>query len=178
MGFPPGVRKLVLALHVAVSVGWMGAVAAFAALDFATVASGDPATLRAAYVAMDLVTRAVIVPLAVAALGSGVAVSLGTPWGLFRHWWVVMSLGLTSVATLVLLAQLPVIEHRAEMARDPGTTDEALRGMGNLLLHSIGGLAVLAVVLVLNVYKPRGLTRHGWRRQRAAAAAGKPDPLD
>jgi len=34
------------------------------------------------------------------------------------------------------------------------------------LFHSVRGLAVLLVPLVLNIYKPRGLTRYGWRAQQ------------
>jgi hypothetical protein len=41
---------------------------------------------RAAYLAMDLTSRFVIVPLARASLLTGLAQALGTPWGLFRHY--------------------------------------------------------------------------------------------
>ncbi|HUR61121.1 MAG TPA: DUF2269 domain-containing protein [Candidatus Thermoplasmatota archaeon] len=170
----PTLRKGVLALHIMASVGWLGAVAGFIVLDVATVASPDAPILRAAYIGMDLLADWAIVPLAVAALATGIAISLLTPWGLFRHWWVAISLALTVAATLVLLAQMPVITHRADVARDPATTDAALGHMGNLLLHSVGGTLVLVVVTVLNVAKPRGLTRHGWRRLQAEAAAGDP----
>jgi hypothetical protein len=34
------------------------------------------------------------------------------------------------------------------------------------LLHSIGGTIVLLVILVLNLYKPRGMTPYGWRKQQ------------
>ena len=62
----PWARKLSLATHLAVSVGWVGAVAAYLALDL-TVATGEsPEVLRGAYLAMDLVAGAVIVPLAIA----------------------------------------------------------------------------------------------------------------
>jgi hypothetical protein len=37
------------------------------------------------------------------------------------------------------------------------------------LFHSVGGLLVLLIPLVLNIYKPRGLTRYGWRRQHEQA---------
>lgn len=169
--FSPSLRRTVLIFHIVVSVGWMGAVAAFIVLDVATVASEDEAILRAAYIGMDLITKWAIVPLAFAAFGSGVVISLGTKWGLFRHWWVVVTLLLTVVSTIVLLVQLPIISHRADAASDPATTVEALRGHGNLLLHSIGGFLVLLVVAVLNIVKPRGLTRYGWRKQKDAAGA-------
>jgi hypothetical protein len=164
------VRKALLAAHVAAAVGWLGAVLAFAALDAATALSDDEATLRAAYVGMELVTLWVIVPLALLALASGVAVSLTTAWGLFRHWWVVSSLVLTAVAVVVLLVQVPLIAHRADHARDPAATVESLEGLGSLLLHSVGGAALLLVILALNIVKPRGLTRHGWRKSKEAGS--------
>ncbi|MFO1534300.1 MAG: hypothetical protein ABR586_01410 [Thermoplasmatota archaeon] len=150
----------------------MGAVAAFIVLDAATVASEDVQVLRAAYIGMDLVTDWAIVPLALAAFASGLVMSLGTKWGLFRHWWVLATLALTAAATLVLLVQVPLIGHRASMAADPATSDADLRAMGNLLLHSVGGTVVLLVITVLNIVKPRGLTKHGWKRQQADKQSG------
>jgi hypothetical protein len=35
------------------------------------------------------------------------------------------------------------------------------------LLHPGLGLVVLLLIQVLNVFKPRGLTRHGWRKEQA-----------
>lgn len=92
--------------------------------------------------------------------------SLGTQWGLMRHYWVVISLLLTVIATVVLLAQLPTIAYVADVATDPATSPDELRALPTTLAHSIGGLEVLLVVLVLNVAKPRGLTRYGWRKQQ------------
>jgi hypothetical protein len=81
-----GVRKLALTAHVITSVGWLGAVAVFLVLAVAGLTSGAPATARAAYVAMEATTRLVIVPLCLASLLTGILQSLGTPWGLFRHY--------------------------------------------------------------------------------------------
>lgn len=162
---PSGLRKLVLSVHLAVSVGWIGAVAAYMALDVATAVSEDPPTLRAAYVSMDLVAGTVIVPLALASLVTGIALSLGTKWGLFRHYWVLISLLLTVIATVVLLIEVGTIGALASAAADPGTSPQELRGLASTLAHSMGGAAVLVAVLVLNVYKPRGLTRYGWRKE-------------
>ena len=161
----PWARKLSLPTHLAVSVGWIGAVAAYVALDV-TVATGESAeVLRASYLAMELIARAVIVPLAITSLVSGIVVSLTTRWGLFRHYWVVISLVLTAAAVGILLREIQVISHLAAVAGDPATSPDELRGLGSTLVHSIGGLVVLLVVLVLNVYKPRGLTRYGRRRE-------------
>lgn len=164
---PPGVRKLVLSVHLAVSVGWLGALAAYLALDLATVVSRDHPTLPAAYISMEVVARSVIVPLAVASLITGIVISLGTKWGLFQHYWVVISLVLTIIATVVLLIEVGTISALASVAADPATPPGRLPSLGSTLPHSVGGTVVLVAILVLNVYKPRGLTRYGWRKRES-----------
>lgn len=173
MTLSPGLRKLTLAAHLTFSVGWVGAVAAYLALDVAAATSKDAQTLRAAYLGMESIARYVIVPLAVASLLSGLVMSLGTKWGLFRHYWVLISLVLTLIATAILLVETRVIRSLADMAADPATSGEHLRAMPSTLVHSVGGTVVLLVILVLNVYKPQGLTRYGWRRQQQQRAPSR-----
>ena len=162
----PSLRKFVLALHLTLSVGWVGAVAAYLALDVAAATSEDAQTLRAAYLGMESIARSVIVPLAFASLVTGLVMSLGTKWGVFRHYWVLISLVLTVIATGVLLVEVRVIRSLAAMAADPATSGEHLRAMSSTLVHSVGGTVVLLVILVLNVYKPQGMTPYGWRKQQ------------
>src|SRR5436190_2002841 len=95
------IRKLGLTLHVVVSVGWVGAVAAFLSLAIAAT-NGDDATARAAYLAMNVVGRGVLLPLSVGALTSGIVQSLATKWGLFNHYWVLVKLVLTVFAMTAL----------------------------------------------------------------------------
>jgi uncharacterized membrane protein len=166
MTMSTGLRKLALAVHLTLSVGWIGAVAAYIALDVAAATSQDAERLRAAYLAMESIVGYVIVPLALASLLTGLVMSLGTKWGLFRHYWVLISFLLTLVATIILLVETRVISSLAEMAADPTTSSEDLRAMPSTLVHSVGGTVVLLVILVLNVYKPQGMTRYGWRKQQ------------
>src|SRR5205823_9886057 len=77
----PAVRKLALTVHLMSSIGWIGAVVAYLALGVAAVTSTDDQTVRAAWTAMDLTGWWVIVPLALAALVTGVVMALGTHWG-------------------------------------------------------------------------------------------------
>lgn len=98
MKMTPGLRKLALTAHVSCSVGLLGSIAAFLALALARLNAQDAHIVRAAYLAMDLTARSVIVPLAFAALLTGLIQSLGTPWGLFRHYWVVAKLLITAFA--------------------------------------------------------------------------------
>src|SRR5712691_5373000 len=99
----PALRKLSFTAHVTSSVGWLGAVASFLVLSIAGLTSQDAETVRGAYLAMNLLGQFIIVPLSLAALLTGLVQSLGTHWGLFRHYWVLVKLTLTIGATLLLL---------------------------------------------------------------------------
>ena len=159
---PARLRTAVLTTHVVTSVGWLGAVAAYIALDVTAVAGEDTDLVRAAYVAMNVTVTYAIVPLAVASVVIGIVNALGTSWGLFRHYWVVVKLLLTVVATTVLLLETGTVRSLADAA---GTAADP-RDLPGTLPHSVGGLVVLLVVTILSIYKPRGLTRYGWRKQQ------------
>jgi hypothetical protein len=168
MTMTPALRKLTLAGHIICSVGWIGAVMAYLTLDVTVATSQDAQMLRAAYLMMALITQYVIVPLALASLLTGIVISLFTPWGLFRHYWVVISLLLTLIAIVVLVSETQIISRLADIAGNPTTSGDTLRALPNTLVHSIGGTVVLLLITVLNVYKPHGLTPYGWRKQQAA----------
>jgi uncharacterized membrane protein len=165
----PGVRKFALLLHVVVSVGSIGAVAGFIALATAALVTGDMALAQAAYPAMEVTTWYAILPLVVASLITGIIQSLGTTWGLFRYYWVLIKLVLTLLTTLVLLIHMQPIGTMAELAREatPSLADHRDLQV-QLLAAAVSGLAVLVVMTVLSMYKPRGLTRYGWRMQQPA----------
>jgi hypothetical protein len=164
MTMGPRLRKTVLVAHVATSVGWLGALTGYLALDLAAATGSDLATVRGAYLAMDLLVRYAIVPLALASVLIGIINAVGTPWGLFRHYWVLVKLTLTLVATGVLLVEVESVRYLAELAAS--TPDP--RRLSSTLPHSVGGLIFLTTALILSVFKPRGLTRYGWRKQREA----------
>jgi hypothetical protein len=161
---PPGVRKIALTAHVTTSVGWLGAVGTFLALAVVGMVSSDEPTIRGAYIATDTITWAVIVPLALASLLTGVAQSVGTSWGLIRHWWVVVKLGLTVVATALLLLHRQPIGHLGAVAAGDGQFGSPLDGLRvQLVADAAAALVVLFGATALAVYKPRGVTRFGRR---------------
>jgi hypothetical protein len=168
MTMTPGLRKFALTVHLTFSVGWIGAVVAYLALGVSAVASRDAQTVRAAWIAMELTGWYAIVPLALAALLTGLVMSLGTSWGLFRHYWVLITLALTILCTVVLLLHMPTVSSLAGVARE--ADGAGLSEFGGDLLHPGVGLLVLLVITVLNVYKPRGVTPYGWRKQREERA--------
>ena len=163
MSMSPVVRKLALAVHLTVSIGWIGAAIAYLALGTAAATSRDAQTVRGAWLGMEIIGWYVIAPLAVASLVTGLVMAVGTRWGLFRHYWVIFSLALTAIATVVVLLHMPTVSSTADVAR---TADAAaLDALGGDLAHPGIGLAVLLVILVLNIYKPQGATGYGQGEQ-------------
>jgi hypothetical protein len=157
MALPPALRRAMLAAHIICSVGWIGAAAAYLALGVAAEVNMQPQIVRAAWIGMELSGWFVIVPLGCLALLTGLVLSLGTPWGLFKHYWVVIALVLTTLSLAVLLLHMPSVSTLAGLAR---TADDAAAGrLGGDVLHPALGLVVLIVITVLNVHKRRGLTR-------------------
>ena len=166
MSMTPRVRKFALTAHVTSSVGSLGAVAAFLALAVTGLISQDPLMAGAAYMAMGLTAWFVIVPLVLASLVTGLVQSLGTTWGLFRHYWVLAKLLLTVLVAIVLLLQMGIIVYVAGAAAETTLSGADLRELRNsLVVHAAGGLVVLLAAATLSVYKPRGMTRYGWRKQ-------------
>jgi hypothetical protein len=121
---------------------------------------------------MELTGWFVIVPLALATVLIGLVNALGTSWGLFRHYWVLAKLVLTVFVIVVLLLQMEGIGYMARVAAETALSGADLLGLRtSLRFHAAGGLLVLLVTATLSVYKPRGMTRYGWRKQHEQRAA-------
>ena len=166
MALTPRLRKLALTTHVTASVGWLGAVVAFLALSVAGLTSQDPQTVQGAYLVMELTGWVVLVPLSLGSLATGLICSLGSAWGLFRHYWVLFKLVINVVATIVLLLYMQTLEHLGDVAAATLSGTE-LRGLRDPspVLHGAAALLLLLVATTLAIYKPRGLTRYGQRTQ-------------
>ena len=97
-------RKVALTAHVTCSVALLGGIAAFLVLAVTGLVSSEAVVVQAVYVGMKLIAWCVVLPLVLAALLTGLIQSLGTEWGLFRHYWVIAKLAITVVTIAVLLA--------------------------------------------------------------------------
>jgi hypothetical protein len=162
----PSLRKVALTAHITSSIGWFGAVAAFLVLAIAGLFSQDRELVRAAYLMMGLTTWLVIVPLALVSGFTGVVSSLGTKWGLFRYYWVLLKLVITLLATIVLLIHTQPIDLLASVAAKTAVLSADLQGAQlDMVIASSASIVVLLVLTVLSVYKPRGMTRYGQRKQ-------------
>jgi hypothetical protein len=167
MAMTPRLRKFALTAHVTFSVGWLGAVAGFLALAIAGLTSENAQMVRAAYLAMELTGWFVIVPLSFASLLTGLVQSLGTEWGLFRHYWILIKFLISIVATMLLLVHMQPTSHVAGVAAEKTLSSADLRELRLQLVADAGAaLLALLVATTLSVYKPRGMTRYGRRKQR------------
>ena len=175
MTMTPRLRKFVLTAHITFAVGWFGAVAAFLALAIAGLTSQDALMVRAVYLAMELIARFVIVPLSFAPLLTGPVLSLGTPWGLFRHYWILAKLLITILSTIIMQVHMQPISLLAGAAAKPTLFSPDLQRMQvQMVVASGAALLALLVATALAVYKPRGLTPYGWRKQQEKRT-GSPD---
>lgn len=176
MTLTPRLRKFVLTAHITTSVGWIGAVIVFLALAVVGLTSQDAQTVRGAYVVMEPAGWYVLVPLALGSLITGIVQSLATSWGLLRHYWVLFKLLINVVATIVLLLYMQTLGYLAGIAADSTSfaDDSSLRSPSPMI-HASAALLLLLVAVTLSVYKPRGMTRYGQRRQHEQRAVLQPE---
>ena len=172
MKMTPRLRKLLLTAHVTVSVGWLGAAVAYIALAITGITSVDVQQARAAYLSLEMIGWFVIVPASLASLLTGLVQSLGTEWGLFRHYWISAKFLLTTIATLILLGHMPAVSRMSGLAAAASSSSSADFGVLpiQLVVHAAGGLVVLLAITTLSVFKPWGRTPYGRRKQRIRAA--------
>ncbi len=153
----PRTIRIVLTSHITFSVGWLGAVAVFLALAITGLSSQNIQLARSAYVAMELSAWYVIVPSCLASLFTGLVQSLGTKWGLFKHYWIVVKLFLTIVATIFLLLHLQPISYLAGVAANTSLTNIQEPGL-QIQLIAVSGAAILVLLAAttISIYKPWG----------------------
>lgn len=167
-----GIRKLLLSIHLFAAVGWIGAIIAYIAVNVAALTSSNDTMVRGSFLILRPMLIYAITPLAVTALTTGIVLALVTPWGLLRHRWVVASLWLTGLAVILLVAHINGDDIAELVAIANDTSVPASSAEGDLP-NAVGGLILVSVAFVLNIYKPRSLTKRGkrWRETDSKAAA-------
>jgi hypothetical protein len=142
-----GRRKLLVTLHVLGATSNLGATVVTLVLLAATAFPAARAAAGLAPRLAEISEYAVAVPLLLAALLTGVACAMTSPWGLFRYGWVVKKLGLTLASLVIALTAV-------------GPWMRAATAGGAVRWVVLGGLAaqllLLVLTTVLSVYKPGG----------------------
>ncbi|MGB3439400.1 MAG: hypothetical protein WBA97_11675 [Actinophytocola sp.] len=158
----PTRHKLLLLLHIVVSVGWLGLNVGNLTLAVTGLTTDDPGTQHAALGAMYLVGGPLLIPVSLLTLVSGVLLGMYTKWGLVRYRWVLVKLVLTVIA--VVLIPLSLLPGLAELSRlIAGTPAGRLADTGPLALDMLAAgvvsTSMYVTSAVLSVLKPWGRTR-------------------
>jgi hypothetical protein len=80
---------------------------------------------------------------------------------------------------MVLLIYIETLSLMADLAADPSSDLGVVRD-DSPLVHTVLALLLLLVATALAVFKPRGMTRYGWRKQyeqRRKRYTMEPDPI-
>ena len=159
MRLSPNVRRATLVVHLLTALGWFGTVAAFLLLAIVALVTRSPALAAACYQAAAILGIYLILPLSVAALTAGTLQAAGTAWGLVRHWWVFLKLGMTIFAVAALIVHLQPMLVMADAARAGHALDASLSGVRlQLVVAPALALLLLGANAALGVVKPAGVT--------------------
>jgi hypothetical protein len=152
----PGPRKWLVAAHTLVGVGWFGIVLAKLVLEIVAGSTGDLSLARAGFVFASALDRELFPQAAVMTLVTGVVLSLATPWGLFKYWWIVVKLALTVAVIATGVAFVGAwAEKGIVAAADGDVAAVSIRLIGAAVVH----LLMLGAATVISVLKPWGQIR-------------------
>lgn len=153
-------RKLLVAIHIIFSVGWLGAVLAFLVLAIGGLNNTEEHSVGAMYISMELIAWWAILPCCITSFGSGIILAFTTDWGLLKHYWIVVKLVITVGATLLLLIHMEPIIYMADVASHKAIDLGEHDGVRVQLIADAGAaLAVLIFATIISVYKPWGRIR-------------------
>lgn len=156
-------RRAFLVVHVIASAGWLGLTLGLLALAITAATTGSAVTVEASVRAMKLFADWLLLPLAFLTLVSGLALSLGTRWGLAQHRWVYIKFWLTlATTTATTFALRPGLGITVATV----AAGEPLPDAVDLMMGPIVSLSAYVFMTAISILKPWGLTRRG-RRLRA-----------
>jgi predicted integral membrane protein DUF2269 len=159
-GMPRQVRQALLTAHIMMSVGLLGDSAGFLALSVRAARMDDPGTVRELVQVLNMFSLVFGIPLSIGALLSGVALGLGTKWGVFRYPWVTAKLLL--IVSVMLVGTFVIGPAEAIMLTAGGDATP------RLIAAASYDVLALATATGLSVFKPGGPFRRGTAARSAA----------
>ena len=151
---PLPARNALLTAHIVFSVGLLGDSAGYLAVAIRTSTIDDPALAHDSLKTLNMFSLVFGIPLSFGALLTGVALGIGTRWGVFRYPWVTIKLVL--IVTVLLVGALVIAPASNEMLDGEGDTT------GRLIAAATYDVVALTVATVLGVFKPgRRFSRRG-----------------
>lgn len=150
-------RKLTLTSHITFSVGWLGAIAVFIALAVTGLSTVNKQVAQSMYVAMEISTLYIIIPFCIASFITGLIQALGTKWGLFKYYWIIVKLFLTIAMTGLLFLHLKPISYLSGVAMDMSSNNvETSCTLIDLIVKASGAILALIAITTISIYKPWG----------------------
>jgi hypothetical protein len=136
---------------------------------------GNDQVVRACYISMEVVAWFIIVPFCFASLLTGLIQALGTHSGLFKHWWILVKLVLTLIATLILMLHMQPISYLADVATEKVIASDDLRTLRvRIIADAAAAILVLVAITTVSVYKPWGKVQFGVSLPGFKATTKKP----
>jgi hypothetical protein len=154
---PSRIRHTVLTAHIMISVGLLGDSAGFLAIAIRAARTDDPAAVLEQIRILDMFSVVFGIPLSFGALLTGLALGLGTKWGVFRYPWVTTKLAL--IVSVMAVGGLVINPAQTMMLE--GSGDATTR----LIAAGVYDVIALGVASTLSVFKPG----RPWRADRALA---------
>jgi Predicted integral membrane protein (DUF2269) len=157
LAFSPFLRKLVLTIHIIVSVGLLGDSAGYLAVAIRGAIASDPLIANSSYQMLRMFAFVFGIPLSFAALLTGALLGLGTKWGMFRYPWVTTKLLL--IVSVIAVGALVLNGGMNAMLSGRGGAE------GRLISGASYDVVALTVATALGVFKPGGRWLKTDRRQ-------------
>jgi hypothetical protein len=159
-------RKTVTVIHVVGSVGLLGSVATLLLFAIVAATTDDAQLADSAYRLMQAETVAFGIPLSFISLLSGIALGLGTRWGVLRYWWTTLKLG--AIVAVILLGALMIGPAIEAMRDDPDAGVE-----WRIVLAASIDVVLLSTSVALSVFKAGGQRSSKYRRHSASRRASQ-----
>jgi hypothetical protein len=151
------VRRVLLLLHLATGLGWLGVTSAFVVLTVWLLDVRDPATVRAGYLVHELLVVWVARPAAIGVAATGLLLTLAAGrrrpprWWL---WWVPAKLALVVATVVVTVSVSPValrfaVDH-AEAVGSVAYTDT----QHSLVLMAVYHVFMISAAALLAIFRP------------------------
>ena len=146
-------RNALLTAHIVFSVALLGDSAGYLAVAIRTSTLDDPALVHDSVKTLNMFSLVFGIPLSFAALLTGVALGIGTRWGVLRYPWVVTKL---IIVVTVLLVGAFVLGPASDALLDGGEDTT-----GRLIAGATYDVVALTLATGLGVFKPgRTFRRH------------------
>ena len=140
------VRETLLVAHIVVAVSLLGDSAGFLAIAIRASRLDDPVRINELIRVLNMLSVFFGIPLSFASILTGLALGLGTKWGVFRYPWVVAKLGL--IISVMFVGGLVINPAQTRMLNGTGA------GTRQLIAAAAYDVTALTIAVALSVFKP------------------------